>query len=716
MWQLRRIRLESVGVSDVRFAPLEFELTDEFGGPTDTVLWLENGGGKSTMLGLVMSVLRPAFREFLGQLKTKNHLYEYIRDDDVAHIILEWARPAAQRRLDGVEQQLLVTGQVLQWRDMHADHKEASERLLRTFYAFRSTDGLTLDTLPTTADGKRLPLNDYVDALRDMIRVCRPVDHFITRQQSDWKQWLADTAGLDPEVFRYQVEMNADEGAIDEAFEKLDSEEAFVRWTLDVVTDDSFPRQLARQLNSIRARLEEQPLLELEAGFCGDAASLLDNAADAHDLAEETRNLLSDAADQAATLIGRLTAAAKVAKAEESKWTEETRSFQAAADTASKADGRLRRQANTAAKMAAELELDEASERRGEKKGAVDTAKALSDAWDATDSLVDHDRAQAAVRRLKAELAKARQDAKPLLNELEACRSRLASKLLSLKTRAEAAQREAFVAADQAEQDADKHEQEAVALDEEAIIAKGEHSRLTERLDTIEQGITTLRSDGLVEPTESVRQALDRHRAAQSELEERINGRKNDLATTRELRAELFAKQGELEARRTPLELDLQKAMDALERFLTERDEVASMAALREAAGSGDEPVETQLLLGQTESLMGRLDDLTSATQDRRHRAATSYPPRRGVLRSSGSPWPSSCQHRHRCCSCRDPQVWHPCRVGLAAPCRRCSRCTTRRPGTGTSPRRFRHHPAGWRPVRTRPSLPWRVSRRSPGR
>jgi hypothetical protein len=52
MPRLCAARFESVGHRDAR--------------PADSVLWLHNGGGKSSILNILFSVLRPSQREFLG--------------------------------------------------------------------------------------------------------------------------------------------------------------------------------------------------------------------------------------------------------------------------------------------------------------------------------------------------------------------------------------------------------------------------------------------------------------------------------------------------------------------------------------------------------------------------------------------------------------------------------------------------------------------------
>jgi len=100
MLQLRRVRLESVGHPNARFAPLELRLTNDGGHPTHSVLWLRNGGGKSSLLNLLFAVVRPNRREFLGSNDDgkDRRLADYVLVGDTSHVCIEWGAPARPRR------------------------------------------------------------------------------------------------------------------------------------------------------------------------------------------------------------------------------------------------------------------------------------------------------------------------------------------------------------------------------------------------------------------------------------------------------------------------------------------------------------------------------------------------------------------------------------------------------------------------------------------
>ena len=151
MLQLRRVRLESIGHPNARFAPLELNLTDEEDRPTHTVVWLRNGGGKSSLLNLLFAVVRPHRREFLGGNDDgkDRRLADYVLAGDTSHVCIEWGEP-------GAPTPRLVTGMCLEWRDRVRASDES--RLRRLWYAFVPSDHMP-PAMCAVVDGKKSASN-----------------------------------------------------------------------------------------------------------------------------------------------------------------------------------------------------------------------------------------------------------------------------------------------------------------------------------------------------------------------------------------------------------------------------------------------------------------------------------------------------------------------------------------------------------------------------
>ena len=196
------------------------------------MLFLENGGGKSVLLKLVFSVLLPGRRQVVGTTST-DVLPKFVLGEDVAHVACEWMHTGTG--------ELLVTGKVSEWPG-HVVSADA-QRLSDAWYSFRPGPAFGLDDLPFTADGRRVTMASFKDRLYE--QHCEdPAGELVWETaHREWTRHLVDV-GLDPELFRYQRAMNAEEGEAAEAF-SFGSDEAFVDFLLRAVLDPEEPQTLA---------------------------------------------------------------------------------------------------------------------------------------------------------------------------------------------------------------------------------------------------------------------------------------------------------------------------------------------------------------------------------------------------------------------------------------------------------------------------------------
>src|SRR5579862_5561801 len=106
MYRLRRLYLDAIGVPDNRFNNVTVDFTGVTGEPTDAIVWLRNGAGKTTMLSLLLAVILPDRRDCLATRTKKRTLEDLILARDTAHVVAEWADPPGH---------LLLTGAVYEW-------------------------------------------------------------------------------------------------------------------------------------------------------------------------------------------------------------------------------------------------------------------------------------------------------------------------------------------------------------------------------------------------------------------------------------------------------------------------------------------------------------------------------------------------------------------------------------------------------------------------
>ncbi|MFI1869495.1 hypothetical protein [Streptomyces jumonjinensis] len=277
MLQLRRFRLENIGHRAAGFKSLVLDLT---GGPSsldgrpmqpvDVILWLHNGGGKSSLLSFLFSLLLPAKKDFIGAAKAKL-LAEYIPDGQVSHVIAEWGD--SERASSGA---VLLTGGVYQWRDRQrpVDVSGGWERLERRWYLLRpQPGGMELDSLPVRTEDGQLTMSMYVKALEAANKVERRLQLAVVDEQFEWDEQLGNH-GLDPQVFKIQKTMNQEEGGITDLF-KFRTAEEFIDFLIDMVVDAAAPTAAREALSKHADKLAARPARELEERFLAQAILLL---------------------------------------------------------------------------------------------------------------------------------------------------------------------------------------------------------------------------------------------------------------------------------------------------------------------------------------------------------------------------------------------------------------------------------------------------------
>lgn len=381
MPRLLRVHFASVGHPDARLAPLTLDLRarDAGGTGTDSVLWLRNGGGKSTILNLFYSLFRPDRREFLGASAEgrARHLEDYVKADDLAFVVTEWdVEPVAEETLFGARPgRRRVVGQVLSWKDRQKSQDVS--KLRRRFFSFVVSPSLGLDELPVDGLGPS-PVRSY-DAFRqwlDTLRQDHPeLEPFSEDTPRKWAEHL-EKIGLDPELFRYQLKMNAREGSADEAFRFRTTDE-FIRFYLDIAFDTVEADQVSANLEGYRGKLERRPGLLAEQAFLLDVRGALLPLIAALDRLKEREVRLAEAEREGRSVLAAVVArgashATHARLAGEAK----ERAAKDAKDGENEA-AKLGRWANGLERRAIELDLAEAE---AAAKGAEATAVAAEEA------------------------------------------------------------------------------------------------------------------------------------------------------------------------------------------------------------------------------------------------------------------------------------------------------------------------------------------------
>ncbi|MFD7894966.1 hypothetical protein [Streptomyces sp. NPDC059743] len=439
MYELSRVRLYSIGPAGARYAdtvldlrgvgapvphpaPTQAEFFEEepVGPPRRPapagVLFLENGGGKSVLLKLIFSVMLPGHRNTLGGASS-GVLRKFLLADDCGHVALEW-----QHTLTG---ELVVVGKASEWRgrQVSSDPRKFTEG----WYSFRPGPGLSLDSLPVAestavrppvegasgARGRRRTMKGFRDALTEAGKFYPHLDIHWEEIHDRWNEHLGEL-GLDPELFRYQREMNADEGEAAGLFAvKKDSD--FTDLLLRAVTDTRDTDGLADLVGGFGNKLGRRAELTAERDFTAGSVDLLGRIVEAAESRARARDIHAGAERRARTLVRRLQARAAE---ERGRAAELAQRVTAAAHTVTTAEQARGRGALIAAELAyrhASLALAAAEKRAAAQRRELTDARTLHSAWQAAEAVLRHRAAADRSARVAVAIREAERDAAPAL-------------------------------------------------------------------------------------------------------------------------------------------------------------------------------------------------------------------------------------------------------------------------------------------------------------
>ncbi|MET9417783.1 hypothetical protein ABZY03_27065 [Streptomyces klenkii] len=511
MYELSRVRLYSIGPAGARYADTVLDLRG-VGAPVPTpapaqaeffeeepvgpprrpapagVLFLENGGGKSVLLKLIFSVMLPGHRNTLGGASS-GVLRKFLLADDCGHVALEW-----QHVLTG---ETIVVGKVSEWRGRQVSNDP--RKFAEAWYSFRPGPGLSLDALPVAestamraaadgtsgARGRRRTMKGFRDALTEAGKAYPHLDVVWEEVHERWNEHLGEL-GLDPELFRYQREMNADEGEAAGLFAvKNDSD--FTDLLLRAVTDTRDTDGLADLVHGFAHKLGRRAELTAERDFTAGSLDLLSRIADAAVKREQARGVHTGAERRTRGLARRLSARAFEERGRTAELAEQVA---AAAHAVTDADTERGRSSLVAAEIAyrhASLALAAAEKAAAAQRRELNDARTLHSAWQAAETVLRHRAAADRSARVAAAIREAERDAAPAL----AARAEAATELV----------RALNTAAGNGEQRANEEEERSAALQEaseaahrdataaatEAQRARSEAGHLRQRLAEVEQ-------------------------------------------------------------------------------------------------------------------------------------------------------------------------------------------------------------------------------------
>ncbi len=599
MPRLLRIHFSSIGHRDARLAPLTIDLRDQAGGAADSVLWLRNGGGKSSIINLFFSVFRPHRNEFLGAAAEgkARRIEDYVKGKDVAFAVTEWdlgENPAGRPRR-------CVVGRVMSWKGQTRSADPSNLRKL--FFTLTSNadenadsgDVLAFDNLPIAGLSRLGDPAATFDAFRDWLRElanARPAAEVVyTDNQRKWNEHL-ERNGLDPELFRYQIRMNLREGAADEAF-RFGTALEFIHFLLELAFETRHADQVAKNLEELRDQFARRPDLELERAFIVEALAALHPLVAAvreHATAKELRD---GCLSELAALARALDLRADYSEAAATAATTAADESAAAARVASNERDKRSRWARGLEHLAARLDAEEREARLAGLDELRNASSIELRALRAATVRRDLNRIEAELTELRELLRRAQEQLKPERQRLELAGSALQHALAAERGRLDALLEDLTGRIDVARATCGKKQQHIIEL-------RSELARLSERIKGHQQAIRRrdaardkLLNDGYLDAREDVSSARARWSETHRDARERSDDLREERARLAERLAENRKRQrvvtGEHERHKT----ELASAEQALSRALRWRQTLSQNPCLVELEAVDDPDPES---------------------------------------------------------------------------------------------------------------------------
>jgi hypothetical protein len=583
MFKLRRLYVDTIGVPSNRFVDLCVDATDLADQPCDTIVWLRNGAGKTTMLSLLLALVLPDRRDFLASRVKRRTLEDLVNGPDTAHVIAEWVDSRGQR---------LISGAVYQWegrtrpRDYNGEGKSRLKRYWWCLHPDEAVDGATFETVPTTSRTMgAVDLEGFGVHIGNL--AAQGVNATGVERIGEWHEALRQRH-FDPDLFRYFAEVNASEGGVDALFAGIDSAGAFVRYLLRFVADERRVAPVRDLLGETAAEIAKRPVYVEEREFCRQAQVQVAALGEAHSKVRATaetregvrvvvagfkRALLdaADAADQESDAAGQRRDALEAERAEQRQRT----------DAARRQRDEYKRLAAVFRFQAATLAAEAAGTR-------AEAARLNADAWAAVPDRAAVVEAEARLEAHRQALRSAAEDAAPQLAAYEAAQAELAGSLehhLVEITASLEALADADTAAEQRRDAAEAQRRAAVTEQADLRAEQGEHGRIIERVEAAQRRLV---ERGHVEPGERLTAAAARLAATaerQATAVERVTADIKRAGDARaEVRAQLPAARQAAEQTRATHEGLRREALE-LDRAATD---LAADARLRQLAQADD--------------------------------------------------------------------------------------------------------------------------------
>ncbi len=579
MPKITRLRFVSIGHPNARMQDLTLNLCDQSGMPSDSTIWLRNGGGKSSILSLFFALPRPNRRDFLGSKADakQRRIEDYILTNDRSVVATEWSLDLQALGLEEEPAELarFVTGVFYEYSGGNRDN------LRRLFFCARVSDAVPetlIDTLPIdmeTPEGGRVrrTLMSFRQAWHSLRDAHPGLQFYCTENQTEWSDKL-QSAGIDPGLFGYQLIMNSREGGADELF-RFNSPDDFVDFMLELTVDSSRADGITENLETYRKQLQRRkheliPDLTLSTGLIERLTPLVELHERRINTQREAEALSSLFAQIRCSIVNHTAAFAE----QEACVAEKVRLLRAMWTETEKRVIRDRGMALALALRLAEADVDKARRQVEDMTQAVEDAKREETLWKAAYPYRDFMIAQNDAQSFRDALSGANQQREPLLEQL----SKAASDYVAAMRHQAGALRDEREAirqrAGQTELESQAIDVEAGRLEREAFAYESEYKSYENNLKARQSKFESLIKLDILKAVETPAEALTRTEATLTAQKRKIRSLERNREGNEALEDDLARQIQDLQKSVATREAEIKSLEDAWKKASQAREQL----------------------------------------------------------------------------------------------------------------------------------------------
>ncbi len=608
MPKLARLRFVSIGHSNARMQDLTLNFCDSAGSPSDSTIWLRNGGGKSSILSLFFAMLRPNRRDFLGTRADggERRLEQYILRTDRSVVAAEWVLDnPSSLGLEESEPIRFLTGVFYEYSVTKAD------TLNRLFFCARQDQDVEETLLPTipidmlNATGARVrrTLTSFKQKWHELAEAHPNLRMESTDNQSTWNE-LLQREGIDPGLFGYQLTMNMREGGADELF-RFKTAEDFVDFLLQLSVESNKADEITANLDTFRGQLrrrkhEFMPDLDLSTGLIERLTPLVELHEKRVKTQEEAKKL-----GRLSIQLGKSIEQGDHAFGVELSRIETTRA--SAVSEKTHLDDRvhtLRGYASAMSYLMGEQDVKKHKRFVEQIKLDMNNAEHQVDLWNAAYPYREFVLRQQDVEALKLQLSGTQDRKAPLMEKLEAVASDLVAALKHQSKRLR--DRQQSVREQFEDKDAESRliDQEAAKCINAATAFEAEARTYRLNLDKRDSQYGKLINLKVIQPNETPEEAYDRLIAAKKNLETKLRSSENRRSGDGDMIDELDRQKSDLQAAAATHAAELRSAKAEYEKAVKEREKFENDSAFMQCLEV--ESVSVEELADDTSTMLTR--------------------------------------------------------------------------------------------------------------